>query len=55
VLLLDLQMDRATFADIERLAEQASCWSSRRERAEDAVAALRRRARRGLQALRHRD
>ena len=42
VLLLDLQMDRATFADIERLAEQSIVLVvTASERAEDAVAALR--------------
>jgi DNA-binding NarL/FixJ family response regulator len=42
VLLLDLQMDRATFSDIERLAERSLVLVvTASERAEDAVAALR--------------
>lgn len=42
VLLLDLQMDRATFSDIERLAERGAVLVvTASERSEDAVAALR--------------
>lgn len=42
ILLLDLQMDRATFADIERLAERTAVLVvTASERPEDAVAALR--------------
>ena len=42
VLLLDLQMDRATFSDIERLAERSPVLVvTASERAEDAIAALR--------------
>jgi DNA-binding NarL/FixJ family response regulator len=42
VLLLDLQMDRATFSDIERLAERGAVLVvTASERPEDAVAALR--------------
>ncbi|MBX3023289.1 response regulator transcription factor [bacterium] len=42
ILLLDLQMDRATFSDIERLAERTAVLVvTASERSEDAVAALR--------------